>query len=265
MQDYYHAVARTRHQSVPFKDLNSARKFWNLIGNHFPSASAVCIMPNHLHLITQGEPKEISDQLQMTLHLTSKSLLLGSGVFEAVPTPRLIPDQHQLLRQIRYVHLNPCRAKLVTDPLSWEFSTHRDALGLRYVGKEKVRKLVHQLGFTSAGFHKYVSSDPTVNVQGTSVPVALPQSRLRPQVGIPVLVDAVRSVLGLEDPSAPQFRLLLLALLLDQGFTQSSILQKELGVSRQHVFRLKQRLPLKNEIMQLLRYYAADARLRALM
>lgn len=28
------------------------------------------------------------------------------------------------------MHPNPCRARLVADPLAWPFSTHRDAVGL---------------------------------------------------------------------------------------------------------------------------------------
>lgn len=52
---------------------------------------------------------------------------------------------------------------MVTDPLSWAFSTHRDACGLAL---DPVRKRVPDVH----RFHRYVSADPTVAVDGTLLP-----------------------------------------------------------------------------------------------
>jgi len=85
-------------------------------------------------------------------------------VWASPPPPEAIPDEKHLRRTIRYVHLNPDRSHLVGDPLSWPWSTHRDATGLAMF------PVIERDAFP-ARFHAYVSGDPTVNVDGTELPV----------------------------------------------------------------------------------------------
>src|SRR5208283_2925907 len=85
-----------------------------------------------------------------------------------------IPDFHHLKRQIRYVHLNPCRSRLVRDPMEWEWSTHRDVLGA--VGEAWVDlPQLHRIWGARDDefrriFHAYVSGDPSALVEGTPLP-----------------------------------------------------------------------------------------------
>lgn len=72
-------------------------------------------------------------------------------------------DGQKLHRTRRYVHLNPCRARLVTDPLAWPWSTHRDAVGLSLDPAVERQAQPRR-------FHAYVSSDPHVAVEGTELP-----------------------------------------------------------------------------------------------
>lgn len=78
------------------------------------------------------------------------------------------------LRGVRYVALNPSRAKLVQDPLEWTWTTHRDVVGA--VAKPWVdpERLAHALGRPKKGFaewfHRYVSSAPEVSMTGTPLP-----------------------------------------------------------------------------------------------
>jgi hypothetical protein len=37
--------------------------------------------------------------------------------------------KRKLARQVRYIVLNPCRDRIVGDPLSWMWSTQRDVMG----------------------------------------------------------------------------------------------------------------------------------------
>jgi hypothetical protein len=85
------------------------------------------------------------------------------------PPAERVEGATKIRRSVRYVHLNPCRARLVTDPLAWPFSTHLDAVGLTPC---PVRDRVGD----PAAFHRYVSADPTVDVQGTPLPVASSRS-----------------------------------------------------------------------------------------
>lgn len=170
-----HIVARSLHGFEPFKLRNQSVWIWNKIAKNFPNIYAAVLMPNHLHLIvkTDSTSRErlkisgIASRFSRVFYSTQK-------IWEPVPEPEIIPDRFHLQRQIRYVHLNPCRKKLVDDPLKWEFSTHRDWLGLSYspLVRDDIRKSVFQT-FNIARFHSYVSSDPSCKVDGTPLPSSL--------------------------------------------------------------------------------------------
>jgi len=74
-----------------------------------------------------------------------------------------VADETKLRILVKYVHLNPCRAEIVSDPLAWPFCTHRDACGLA------LPQVVPQVQHVAA-FHRFVSSDPFVVIGGTSLP-----------------------------------------------------------------------------------------------
>jgi hypothetical protein len=85
------------------------------------------------------------------------------ALFAPLPPAEVLLTASKISRQIRYVHLNPCREKLVGDPLTWPFSTHRDACGLA------VPRVVPRVGDPDR-FHRHVSSDPDCRVDGTDLP-----------------------------------------------------------------------------------------------
>jgi hypothetical protein len=95
----------------------------------------------------------------------------NTKIWAKVPEPILIPDRHHLLRQIRYVHLNPCRAGLAPDPLSWEWSTHRDFTGCVINPWPSITRLATELKVDrhrfGNWFHAYASKDPSVAIAGT--------------------------------------------------------------------------------------------------
>jgi hypothetical protein len=97
--------------------------------------------------------------------------------WEPVPPPEVIRDAGKLSRQVRYVALNPCRAKLVRDPLEWEWSTHRDVIGAvasPWVSPAALaaalRARARRPAEFAAAWHAYVSGDPTCAVAGTPPP-----------------------------------------------------------------------------------------------
>ena len=135
-------------------------------------------MPNHLHLLVSA-PKA-PDSLAFKL-----SHCLPLSQWLPVPPPQPVPDLHHLTRQIRYVHLNPCRKELCVDPLAWEWSTHRDYIGAVTYPWPRTLSQLHTLGFAGSlrgatAFHKYVSADPSVHPLGSSPPS--PQGAITPHV-----------------------------------------------------------------------------------
>ncbi|MBI4704176.1 MAG: hypothetical protein HY744_23960, partial [Deltaproteobacteria bacterium] len=91
--------------------------------------------------------------------------------WEPVPPPEIIPDLKHLRRLVRYLALNPCRAGLASDPLSWPWSTHRDVVGAVADPWIDGSRLAAALVLPAQGFavahHAYVSGDPCVSTAGT--------------------------------------------------------------------------------------------------
>ncbi len=180
MAQYFHLTVRTCFGFQAFKDRREAGVAWKRLRDAFPDIAAACLMPTHLHVLAWGETAhELRLKLVRVLTGLQKTFPRMAHHWEGVPEPQAIPDRKHLLRQIRYVHLNPCRDSLAGDPLEWEWSTHRDYVGgvkRPWPDVEKVRK---ELKWATAGFaerlHAYVSADPSVRVEGT-LPPARPGS-----------------------------------------------------------------------------------------
>lgn len=160
---HVHLTARALPGTLLFHDWTEALDLWRRLRVAFPEASAVCLMPNHPHIVTRAEgavPRlagVMSGYARWRNHRRGQS----GACWEPLPEPTPLPDDAHRRRTVRYVLLNPCRGELADDPLAWPLSTHRDLVGLGMPGV-KVRD--------PAAFHAYVSGDPTVSVGGTSLP-----------------------------------------------------------------------------------------------
>jgi hypothetical protein len=86
-----------------------------------------------------------------------------AGHLWALSAADAVPSSEHARRLGRYIELNPTRAGIVRDPLSWPWSTHRDRCGL-------VAHPVVAVSRDPVEWHRYVSSDPTVAVEGTAMP-----------------------------------------------------------------------------------------------
>lgn len=172
-----HLVARAKAGRHPFEDPAAAWWFWWRLRRRFPNIAAACLMPNHLHLLVRSNRPEL-DRRGLGVLLAGFSRHLGQrSLWQKVPSPARIPDRKHLLRQVRYVHLNPCRDGLVDDPLRWPWSTHRGVMGAAMDPWVTPAMLAGALGRATRGFggwlHHYVSSDPSVSVSGTPPPAGL--------------------------------------------------------------------------------------------
>ena len=177
---HYSFVAHTRWPHAPLAERASAKWLWGALRPVFPSALAAVLMPNHLHLVaaTRDPAVELA-RLRAVLGAYARAFGVG---WNRVPDPKPLPTLDKVLREIRYVSLNPCRparvgmdqVTLVADPLAWEWSTHRDAVGAivdPWVSAERIAEETGQRPADPiAWLHRYVSSDPSVAVQGTAVP-----------------------------------------------------------------------------------------------
>ena len=176
MPRFFHLTARTHVGLTPLSAHVVARWMWQRLRRVFPEALGAVIMPDHVHLIVASdEPHAARAALALIVGNLARSGLVERRLVWAVPAPQAIADRQKLLRQLRYVALNPVRAQLVADPLSWPWSTHRDVLGAiadPWVRASELAPLVAPPEWRrdfAARYHRYVSADPTCNLEGTEL------------------------------------------------------------------------------------------------
>ncbi len=186
-------------------------------------------MANHLHLIAVVRGL---DQARVRLARAVAAAVRGHGrwTWERIPQPALLDTTKAIRRDVRYVLLNPCRARLVDDPLAWPWSTHRDLVGAvtdPWVDEAILAEVLHEReNGLARRFHRYVSSDRHVQVDGTPYP--------RPAAPMTVpsrsLVEIERASVSAtrrwgRGPSwTSQDRRLFFALAHQQGWNQPSVL-----------------------------------------
>ena len=182
-----HLTARALPGTLLFHDWTEALTLWGMLTRAFPEAEAICLMPNHPHIVGPANARSRLSAL-MSGYARWRGAYRGqdASTWEPQPEPVPLPDEAHTRRTIRYVLLNPCRGGLAADPLAWPLSTHRDLVGL---GEPSRRRR------DPAAFHAWVSGDPSVAVGGTSLP-ELANGR----TSLAAIEEAVGSVLRLTPP-----------------------------------------------------------------
>ncbi len=158
----HHLVARTVRHRLLITSHAEGAELYHRLDRALP-VEALCVMPDHVHLISAMDVRRPLAALLSgwTRHCNHRRGEEGPLV-ERLPPAEPLVDRVKQQRSIRYRHLNPTRAKLAEDPLAWPHSTHRDACGLTLRPVGPVRR--------AESFHRYVSSDPSVAVEGSELP-----------------------------------------------------------------------------------------------
>lgn len=180
----FHHVARAQPRFLLFRTHLEAASLWEGLASDFPEMSACCLMPDHVHLILpHADPERHLARVKSGYaRWRNRHRGVDGAVWATGPAPEPLVDGDKIRRSERYVHLNPCRAGLVADPLAWPWSTHRDRTGL------VVRGVVEPVRARER-YHRWVSGDPTVAVEGTELPLPRPGA-----FGWQDVVDAVGNV-----------------------------------------------------------------------
>jgi REP element-mobilizing transposase RayT len=134
---FYHVTLRGNHQQPIFL----ADGHHGLLDRIVAEAAAVedarihayCWMTNHIHLLAQVAARPLG---RLMLRIASRyartvqSHMATTGhLFERRYHASLIDVDRYLLAVVRYIHLNPVKAGLVSDPAAWRWSSHRAYLG----------------------------------------------------------------------------------------------------------------------------------------
>lgn len=133
----YHLMARGNNGQAVYlgrSDYGAFLETLQTIRERYPFyLYAYVLMPNHFHLLV--EVQEVSTARWMQALLTSYARRfnrvhgrrghLFHGRYKAIVCER----ESYLLELVRYIHLNPVRARLVKQPGAWNWSGHGEYLG----------------------------------------------------------------------------------------------------------------------------------------
>lgn len=131
-QVLYHVIVRGNHRQVTFRTPGDYQAYLERLGRYLRSCEvrlwAYCLMPNHVHLLVETGTQPLSTLMQRLQQsytqyfncIHRKVGHLFQGRYKAI----ICEKDSYLLTLIRYIHLNPVRAKLVKQPDAYAYSGH---------------------------------------------------------------------------------------------------------------------------------------------
>ena len=136
----YHVTLRGNHRQDIFFGPDDRDRLSELIAEAIDRFGArlhaYCYMSNHIHALLQVADVPLG---RLMLRIagryardTQKSLQTTGHLFEKRYYPVLVDADNYLLQVLRYVHLNPVRARLVKSPDDYPWSSHHVYVGSRH-------------------------------------------------------------------------------------------------------------------------------------
>ncbi len=136
---FYHVIARGNNKQKIFLDEHDYKNFLKRLKIYKEQFKftiyAYSLMPNHVHMLVETGDVPLSrimQALQFTYtqkfnHRYKKAGHLFQGRYKAI----LCQKETYLLELIRYIVLNPIRARLVKRPADWRWGSYYDLLKLQ--------------------------------------------------------------------------------------------------------------------------------------
>lgn len=133
----YHVISRGNRRERIFRSQTDFQQFQFLLqeikGQNGFTLYAYVLMPNHFHILLQVAEKPLSKVMQSLLYRYTSYYNrryhqvghLFQGRYKAIVCDKEV----YLLELVRYLHLNPVRARIVRDPSGYPWSSHRAYVG----------------------------------------------------------------------------------------------------------------------------------------
>lgn len=136
----YHVISRGNQRQDIFlddKDLKTFLAYLSEYKTRYPfHLYAYSLMKNHFHLLLEVEGTPLGKIMQSLLFRYTRYFNKRYGkvghLFQGRYKAILCDKDAYLVELVRYIHLNPVRAKVVTDPEKYLWTSH-----LGYLGKVK--------------------------------------------------------------------------------------------------------------------------------
>jgi len=152
----YHIITRGNNRQLIFGSDDDYLKMLVLLAERKAKLPfflyAYCLMPNHIHLLVERRQDSISRVMHGLLTAYSqyhnrkfrKSGHLLQGRYKAI----LCQTDQYLAELVRYIHLNPLRARIVRKPEEFQYSSHRVYLGMEAEGLVDAEPVLRYFGAT---------------------------------------------------------------------------------------------------------------------
>ena len=131
--NYYHIYNGGSRKGRIFFSQENYNYLLRLLANNSRKYStaviAYCLMPNHYHLVLlPTEGGSVSKTLQTTFNsyvqAINKKYKLSGSLFQGKTKSIIVDSDEYPVNLVRYIHLNPVKAKLVLTALEWKFSDY---------------------------------------------------------------------------------------------------------------------------------------------
>lgn len=140
----YHVMSRGNNKSKVFQEEIYKKIIFKLMLKQERKARIElygwCIMDNHIHIIIKSSIKKMSKAMQEIngdfARIYNYREQTTGHVFGARYKSEAIENETYLLNVIRYVHNNPVKAGIVTEPSKYGWSSYRSYLNAKMSNKE---------------------------------------------------------------------------------------------------------------------------------
>lgn len=154
----YHVMSRGNRRTAIFEDEADYICFLELlktVKERYPFIlHSICLMTNHFHMLIETGNYELGKIMQVLLSSYAEKFnyrhSYSGHLFEGRYTACIVEDERYLLEVSRYIHLNPVKAFMVRDPISYKYSSYRNYVSAEAeTGKGKWENLLRELTDTT--------------------------------------------------------------------------------------------------------------------
>jgi REP-associated tyrosine transposase len=135
----YHVVLRGNGRQPIFRTNDDRWQWQSFLGlglaRYQHRVHAYCWMSNHIHMAIQAGAEPLAGFMRFVASRYARYFNRETGrpghLFERRYRAILVQQDEYLLELVRYIHLNPVRARMVTDPADYQWSSHNAYLQKR--------------------------------------------------------------------------------------------------------------------------------------
>lgn len=153
----YHVITRGIERREIFKDDMDREEFLRRLGEGIKSTGSKCygwvLIPNHFHLLIQTGKKPLSELMRKLL--TGYAIYFNRRhrrrgyVYQNRYKSILCQEESYLLELVRYIHLNPLRAKIVkgvSELNKYKWSGHSTLIGAQQINWQSIDEVLEHFG-----------------------------------------------------------------------------------------------------------------------